>query len=54
MSRVRYELGVYIPEDGILHSRLCEDLKSFDDLPRRGGSNGALRPEHGRSGRRVH
>jgi hypothetical protein len=29
MSPVRYELGFYIPEDGILHSYRCEDLKSY-------------------------
>jgi hypothetical protein len=28
MSHVRYELGFYIPEDGILHSHRCENLKS--------------------------
>jgi hypothetical protein len=26
---VRYELGFYIPEDGILHSRRRENLKSY-------------------------
>jgi hypothetical protein len=26
---VRYELGSYIPEDGILHSHLRENLKSY-------------------------
>jgi hypothetical protein len=26
---VRYELGFYIPEDGILHSHRREDLKSY-------------------------
>jgi hypothetical protein len=28
MSPVKYELGVYIPEDDILHSYRCEKLKS--------------------------
>jgi hypothetical protein len=28
MFPVRYELGLYIPEDGILHSRRRENLKS--------------------------
>jgi hypothetical protein len=26
---VRYELGFYIPEDGVLHSYRCENLTSF-------------------------
>jgi hypothetical protein len=29
MSPLRYELGFYIPEDGILHSDCCEYLKSY-------------------------
>jgi hypothetical protein len=29
VSPVRYELGFYIPEDGILHSHCCENLKSY-------------------------
>jgi hypothetical protein len=29
MSSVKYELDVYIPEDDILHSRRCENLKSY-------------------------
>jgi hypothetical protein len=29
MSPVRYELGFYIPEDGILHSRRRENRKSY-------------------------
>jgi hypothetical protein len=29
MSPVRYELVVYIPEDGILHSRRRENLNSY-------------------------
>jgi hypothetical protein len=29
MSPVRYELGSYIPEDGILHSHRRENLKSY-------------------------
>jgi hypothetical protein len=29
MSPVRYELGSYIPEDGILHSHRRESLKSY-------------------------
>jgi hypothetical protein len=26
---MNYELGFYIPEDGILHSHRCENLKSY-------------------------
>jgi hypothetical protein len=29
MSPVRYELGFYIPEDGILHSHRRENLESY-------------------------
>jgi hypothetical protein len=29
MSPVKYELGFYIPEDDILHSHRCENLKSY-------------------------
>jgi hypothetical protein len=29
VSPVRYELGSYIPEDGILHSHRRENLKSY-------------------------
>jgi hypothetical protein len=29
MSPVKYELGFYIPEDGILHSDRRENLKSY-------------------------
>jgi hypothetical protein len=29
MSPVRYELGFYTPEDGILHSHRREHLKSY-------------------------
>jgi hypothetical protein len=29
VSPVRYELGFYIPEEGILHSHRHEDLKSY-------------------------
>jgi hypothetical protein len=29
VSPVRYELGVYIPEDGILHSHRHENLKTY-------------------------
>jgi hypothetical protein len=29
MFPVRYELNFYTPEDGILHSDRCEDLKSY-------------------------
>jgi hypothetical protein len=32
VSPVRYELGFYIPEDGILHSHRREELKS-DTFP---------------------
>jgi hypothetical protein len=29
MSPVRYELGSYIPEDGIFHSRRRENFESY-------------------------
>jgi hypothetical protein len=29
VSPVKYELGCYVPEDGILHSRRRENLKSY-------------------------
>jgi hypothetical protein len=29
VSPVRYELGFYIPEDGILHSHRRENVKSY-------------------------
>jgi hypothetical protein len=29
---VRYELGSYIPEDGILHNHRRETLKSFNSI----------------------
>jgi hypothetical protein len=32
MFPVRYELGFYIPKDGILHSRCLENLKSYITL----------------------
>jgi hypothetical protein len=32
MSPVRYTLGFYIPEDGILHIHCLENLKSYIDL----------------------
>jgi hypothetical protein len=28
VSPVRYELGIYIADDGILHSHRCDNLKS--------------------------
>jgi hypothetical protein len=31
MSPLRYELGFYIPKNGILHSHRCENLKSYID-----------------------
>jgi hypothetical protein len=37
VSPVRYELGSYIPEDDILHSRRCENLKSYDIRERKIG-----------------
>jgi hypothetical protein len=30
VSPVRYELGLYTPEDDILHSHRCENLKSYN------------------------
>jgi hypothetical protein len=32
VSPVKYELGFYIPEDGILHSHRREKLKSYMSL----------------------
>jgi hypothetical protein len=32
VSPVRYELGFYIPEDGILHSYRREHLRSYIEL----------------------
>jgi hypothetical protein len=32
MSPVKYELGFYIPEYGILHSHRRENLKSYMEL----------------------
>jgi hypothetical protein len=29
VSPVKYELGFYIPDDAILHSHCCENLKSY-------------------------
>jgi hypothetical protein len=29
MSPIRYELGLYIPKDGILHSHRRENFKSY-------------------------
>jgi hypothetical protein len=29
VSPVKYELGFYIPEDGVLHSHRYENLKSY-------------------------
>jgi hypothetical protein len=34
VSPVRYELGFYTPEDGILHSHRRENLKSYIPLTR--------------------
>jgi hypothetical protein len=34
LSPVKYELGSYIPEDGILHSHRRENLKSYIALTR--------------------
>jgi hypothetical protein len=33
VSPVRYELGLYIPEDDILHSHRRENIKSYLSLP---------------------
>jgi hypothetical protein len=32
MFPVRYELGSHIPEEGILHSHRCKNLKSYTAL----------------------
>jgi hypothetical protein len=32
MSPVKYELGIYIPEDGSLHSHSRKDLTSYKAL----------------------
>jgi hypothetical protein len=29
VSSVKYKLGIYFPEDDILHSHRCEHLKSY-------------------------
>jgi hypothetical protein len=34
MSLVRYELGFYTPEDGILHSHRLENLECYTELNR--------------------
>jgi hypothetical protein len=34
VSPVKYELSFYIPEDDILHSHRCENLKSYMKLYR--------------------
>jgi hypothetical protein len=31
VSAVRYELGFYIPDDGILHSHRRENLKAYNN-----------------------
>jgi hypothetical protein len=31
VSPVKYELGIYIPEDDILHSHHRENLKSYNE-----------------------
>jgi hypothetical protein len=36
VSSVRYELGFYIPEDGILHSHSRENLKILHSINRLG------------------
>jgi hypothetical protein len=33
VSPVKYELGFYIPEDGILHSNRRANLKSYNKHP---------------------
>jgi hypothetical protein len=32
VSPMRYELGFYIPEDGILHSHYCENRKKLHSI----------------------
>jgi hypothetical protein len=32
VSRARYELGFYIPENGIVHSNRRQNLKSYKEL----------------------
>jgi hypothetical protein len=41
VSPVRYELGIYIPEDGILHSHRRENLKSSKNESHRCINEGA-------------
>jgi hypothetical protein len=41
MFPVRYELGFYIPEDGILHTHRRENLKSYRDYLRNSMQTGS-------------
>jgi hypothetical protein len=46
---VKYELGIYIPEDGILHSHSRENLKAYtfvNQVKRENGDDELLRNVH--------
>jgi carboxylesterase type B len=45
VSPVKYELGFYIPEDGILHSHRRENLKYYMSISSSGFSSGFLSTE---------
>jgi hypothetical protein len=40
VSSVKYELSSYIPDDDILHSHRCENLKSYIVLFQSSGEGG--------------
>jgi hypothetical protein len=42
VSPVKYELGFYIPEDGILHSHCREQLKSYYKVVHKSQKNGVF------------
>jgi hypothetical protein len=47
VSPVKYEMGFYIPEDGILHSHCRENLKSYKPFRvKRWKSTRAFQPHH--------
>jgi hypothetical protein len=45
VSPVKYELGFYIIEDGILHSHCRENLKSYIVFPVAAGHSGKFTPD---------
>jgi hypothetical protein len=48
MYPVKYELDFYIPEDGILHSHIRENLKPYRGKSHRMRQSQACDPLHGR------